>query len=193
MLTHNSSSMSVSYAPVIPPILFIDPNIDQPHYLVVGASPKAEVILLDPGQDGIEQITKVLQQRTNSPDIHIIAHGAPGCLYLGNSELSLDTLANYEMQLKKWQGQICLYGCHVAAGDTGTEFLKKLYHLTQSSIYASTTKIGHACFGGNWHLDVQIGAGTLTDSPNPYPSLPISPVTLATYPSTLKKSHDVPL
>ncbi|NEQ50143.1 MAG: DUF4347 domain-containing protein [Leptolyngbya sp. SIO3F4] len=188
---HVSSSTSVPHTAVAHPILFIDPSIDQPHHLLKGANPHAEVILLNPYEDGIEQITTTLQQRSDIGAIHIVSHGTPGCLYLGNSELSLDTLAKYEMQLKEWQGQICLYGCHVAAGDAGNEFLEKLHRLTQAPIYASTTKVGHASLGGNWHLDVQIEAGILTTIPYCPPSLPISLDTLATYPSSLNTPQKI--
>ncbi len=45
MLSRASSSMSAPHSEVAHPVLFIDPSIDQPHHLLKGANPNAEVIL----------------------------------------------------------------------------------------------------------------------------------------------------
>ncbi|NMG61260.1 DUF4347 domain-containing protein, partial [Geitlerinema sp. P-1104] len=54
---------------------------------------------------------------------------------------------------------IALYGCQVAAGDAGAEFVEKLHDLTGATISASTRVVGHADLGGTWNLDVQQGLG----------------------------------
>jgi hypothetical protein len=89
-------------------------------------------------------------------------------LYLGNTQLSLDTLNNYHQELKTWfdppcptyqggqggsRGDLLLYGCNVAAGDAGEEFITKLHKITGAEIAASTTRIGNVYKGGNWELD----------------------------------------
>ena len=67
-----------------------------------------------------QQIDQILQQYPGQKTVHIISHGAPGCLYLGNTQLSLDTLQQYTPQLQQWDiDRLLLYGCHVAAGDAG--------------------------------------------------------------------------
>ena len=77
--------------------------------------------------DGIKQITKTLEQYPHLSSLHIVAHGKPGCLYLGKSQLSLDTLESYTQDLKTWFSKsLFLYGCQVAAGDAGAEFITKL-------------------------------------------------------------------
>ena len=90
--------------------------------------------------------------------IHIVSHGSPGCLYLGNSQLSLDTLNSYQTQLESWSGcELLIYGCNVAAGDAGDEFVSKLYEFTGKAIAASTTPIGNPIEGGNWELEYRLG------------------------------------
>ncbi|NMG61257.1 DUF4347 domain-containing protein, partial [Geitlerinema sp. P-1104] len=54
---------------------------------------------------------------------------------------------------------IALYGCQVAAGDAGAEFVERLHHLTGATISASTRVVGQADLGGTWNLDVQQGLG----------------------------------
>ena len=157
--SHSHTSSSTSQ------IVFIDSRVTDYQTLATGVISNTEVIILDSKCDGIKQITTVLSQKPNST-VHIVSHGSPGCLYLGNTQLSLDTLNQYASNLKTWfsksplllgegQGErLLLYGCNVAAGDAGEEFITKLHQITGAEIAASTTPIGNAAKGGNWELDV---------------------------------------
>nr|WP_228043723.1 DUF4347 domain-containing protein [Dolichospermum sp. LEGE 00246] len=60
--------------------------------LQAGVAEGVEAIALNPNQDGIKQITAFLRQHPEITTIHIVSHGAPGCLYLGNSQLNLDNI-----------------------------------------------------------------------------------------------------
>ncbi len=134
-------------------IIFIDAQVEDSQSLIAGVTPGSIVVVLDATQDGIEQITQCLT-RHQIREVHIVSHGAPGCLFLGNRQLSLDTLNQYTAQLRRWSADsILLYGCNVAAGDAGAEFVEKLHQITRAEIAASTTKIGHTARGGNWELD----------------------------------------
>ncbi|MDD1438769.1 DUF4347 domain-containing protein, partial [Dolichospermum sp. ST_sed10] len=138
-------------------IVFIDSSLSDYQTLQTGVVEGVETVILSPNQDGIEQISQVLQQHPHITTIHILSHGAPGCLYLGNSQLNLTNIHNYTQQLQHWQRQnILLYGCNVAAGDAGEEFIHKLHQITTATISASTTKTGNAALGGNWELEVNI-------------------------------------
>ncbi len=142
------------------PVVFIDSNVDDYQNLVKGVIPQAEVIVLDTTEDGVTQITSALLGRTDISAIHIVSHGAPGCLYLGNSNLSLGSLEYYASLLSRWTASgvpLLLYGCNVAAGDAGAEFLEKLHDLTGAPITATATRTGNAAFGGTWQLEVSIG------------------------------------
>lgn len=91
----------------------------------------AEVLILDPNRDGVEQITQTLQERTNPSGLHLVAHGTPGGLQLGSIQLSLDTLESYVNQLQSWSNSISgasllLYGCRVTLGERGRRFLQLL-------------------------------------------------------------------
>ena len=150
-------------------IVFIDSQVEDYQLLAARVLPGIEVVVLDSDSDGINQITEVLNQKNNYTSIHIVSHGSPGCLYLGNTQLNFDTLNNYHRDLKTWfnssafrtplikggKGDLLLYGCNVAAGDAGEEFISKLHNLTGAEIAASTTRIGNAAKGGDWQLDYQ--------------------------------------
>ncbi|MBD2141411.1 DUF4347 domain-containing protein [Anabaena sp. FACHB-1250] len=138
-------------------IVFIDASLSDYQTLQAGIIEGVKTVIISPDQDGIEQISQILQQHPHITTIHILSHGAPGCLYLGNSQLNLTNIHNYTQQLQQWQPQnILLYGCNVAAGDAGTEFIHKLHQITNATISASTTKTGNAALGGNWQLEVNI-------------------------------------
>ena len=139
-------------------LVFIDAGVDNYQQLFDGVVATAQPFVLDTATDGIQQIDQILQQYPGQKTVHIISHGAPGCLYLGNTQLSLDTLKHYAPQLQQWDiDNLLLYGCHVAAGDGGEDFVSKLRSLTGAEIAASVTLTGAAVKGGNWEWEVNTG------------------------------------
>jgi len=86
---------------VVQALVFIDANVTDVAYLLSGVRPGYQAHVLAPDRDGIEQITRVLQS-TPAREIHIISHGAPGSLFLGNSALNLDTLERYSAAIQSW-------------------------------------------------------------------------------------------
>ncbi|WP_375499986.1 DUF4347 domain-containing protein, partial [uncultured Nostoc sp.] len=166
-------------------LLFIDATVNDIETLLQGALPGIEAYVLSGEQDGVAQITQILQHRSEVNTVHIVSHGSPGCLYLGNSQLSLDTLNIYTSQLQSWSRDgltLMLYGCNVAATDAGEEFVNKLHQLTGSNIAASVTLTGNANLGGNWILEMKIG---VIDAP-----LAITPSTQSAYAGILSPSLD---
>jgi Domain of unknown function (DUF4347)/Bacterial Ig-like domain len=147
-------SNSTCFAPVL---VVIDSQVPDLQFLMDAVIGNAPVVVLDVDRDGIQQITEA-QQHYRATTLHIVSHGAPGCLYLGDRALDLDSIADYAPALQSWSAtEILLYGCNVAAGDAGEEFVEKLHGLTGAAIAASTTLIGHRDRGGNWNLDFHLG------------------------------------
>ena len=151
-------------------LIFIDSTVTDYQSLIAGAVPNSKVIILNGGEDGVAQITSALKQHPQISNLHVVSHGSPGCLYLGNSQLSLQTLDYYADELKSWftrepgvklpQRQLFLYGCSVAAGDAGEELIQKLHRLTGAEIAASAKPTGNASLGGDWNLEVTTVAMT---------------------------------
>ncbi|MEQ8464997.1 DUF4347 domain-containing protein [Coleofasciculus sp. E1-EBD-02] len=149
-------------------LVFIDPTIDNYSTLVKGIIPEAEGIVLDPRVDGVKQITQVLAGCRNIQAIHIVSHGSPGCLYLGNSQLNISTLQDYARDLQRWSealtadADILIYGCNVAAElptllPQGISFIDWLSQLTGAKIAASANLTGSAALGGDWDLQLRTG------------------------------------
>ncbi|MCA2911632.1 MAG: DUF4347 domain-containing protein [Microcystis sp. M034S1] len=141
-------------------VVFLDAGVTDYQSLQAGVIPEVATVILSPNQDGIEQISAFLQQNPQITTIHLVSHGAPGCLYLGNCQLNLTNIYDYRQQLQNWAkiNRILLYGCQVAAGDAGTEFINKLSQITGAKIAASSRRVGNAALGGSWELEVSLPA-----------------------------------
>jgi uncharacterized repeat protein (TIGR01451 family) len=166
-------------------IVFIDPAVDDRQHLIDATRPGTEVVLLNADRSGIEQITETLAHRHTPLDsLHIVAHGQPGSLRLGNSQLSHLTLSRSGSTLRHWsQGlkadaEILLYSCRVAAGELGASFVRQLRAITGVDIAASTTPVGSSALGGTWELDTRTGTRRTP--------LAFEETALATYPATLQ-------
>lgn len=86
-----------------------------------------KVVYLDAHRDGVGRISEALSQRRGLDAIHVISHGEPGKVFLGNSVLSTENLEKYNSQLRiigqslKKGGNILFYGCDVAQGEVGDQ------------------------------------------------------------------------
>ncbi|MBF2094388.1 MAG: DUF4347 domain-containing protein, partial [Synechococcales cyanobacterium K44_A2020_017] len=165
-------------------LLVIDPSVQDYGQLIDGLRPGVVVYVLHPQQDGIEQITELLQHYNQQIQaLHLITHGDRGQLHLGHSLLTTSTLGRYGRSLQRWstalapQADILIYGCQVADGVTGYGFIRQLQVLTGANIAASTTPIGHPSLGGTWDLDVILGAV--------HTPVVVNPATQQTYPHCL--------
>ena len=107
-------------------VVFVDPTVPNYEALLSGMDPHVKVIMLDGGQDGIEQMANALSNRTGIDAIHVISHGGAGELQLGTGVLSADTMStDYAddlaviQQALSEQADILVYGCEFAKGDAG--------------------------------------------------------------------------
>ncbi|MEH1902402.1 MAG: DUF4347 domain-containing protein [Nostoc sp.] len=164
-------------------LVFIDPQVENYQSLVAGVLPNTTVIILDADQNGIEQISQVLATYGVINSLHIVSHGAPGQVYLGNSQLSYETLNRYAWQLMDWANvlsadtQLLLYGCEVGQTEQGKAFVQRLSELTGAIVTASDDLTGSTALGGNWKLEVSTGAIV--------PALAFGPEVMAAYASIL--------
>ena len=143
-------------------LVFIDANLDNYQTLVSGVK-HSEVIILDPIQNGIEQITQVLTNYQQLDSIQILSHGDSGSLQLGSLNLSNNNLDSYSSELATWSnsltenGDILLFGCNLGAGIAGINLVTNLSHLTNADIAASNDLTGNSDLGGDWDLEVTTG------------------------------------
>jgi uncharacterized delta-60 repeat protein len=145
-------------------ILFIDSRVFNYQSFIDGLTEPTEVFVFDGASDGLSQMASYLYGRTGIDAIHVISHGSLGTLYLGSTVLDGGNLANYQSQLASIgsalseTGDILLYGCNVAQGDVGVQFIGNLARATWADVAASSNATGTESLGGDWVLESTTGS-----------------------------------
>ncbi|MEO1619596.1 MAG: DUF4347 domain-containing protein, partial [Cyanobacteria bacterium J06632_3] len=143
-------------------LIFVDASLAQLDTLTQSLASE-EIVFIEAHEDGVQKIADVLSTRQDLLSVHILGHGSSGAVSLGNSTLSRETLAEYERELQTWgtallgKGDLFFYGCDVAAGKQGVEFIEDIAAATQADVAASDDTTGHASLGGDWALEVTTG------------------------------------
>ncbi|MGG6296551.1 putative Ig domain-containing protein, partial [Leptolyngbya sp. AN02str] len=151
--TRNSSS-----------IVFVDTSITNYQIFVDQAASDAQVVLLDPTQDALDQISVALAERVGLLSIHVVSHGSQGSLQLGSTVLDAVTLSQRKEQIAAWSdalapgADILLYGCNVAHGAVGQNFVQSLAQLTGADVAASVNLTGNHQQGADWNLEYTAGS-----------------------------------
>ncbi|MEM8640550.1 MAG: DUF4347 domain-containing protein [Cyanobacteria bacterium P01_G01_bin.54] len=146
--------------------MFIDASVTDASLLFADVPDQIKPLMLSSNALGLNTITHQLKahvQETEQPieSIHLVCHGAPGSLRLGQTLIDQDTLPQQAMRLAQWRSylshdaEILLYSCQTAATAAGQMLLKRLSALTGAKVAASSTLVGNAALGGNWELDVR--------------------------------------
>lgn len=124
------------------------------------------VVTVDADTDGVSAITEALARDGGAPFdvVHLIGHGEPGALRLGDAVLDLDTLRTRTMEIAGWSdglasdADLLLWGCDVAADADGRSLLAGLSALTGADVAASVDATGGLRAGGDWALEASVGA-----------------------------------
>ncbi len=146
-------------------LVFVDPAVEDYQSLVdglvnseLGAS-GLQLVLLDVERDGVAQITDVLGGYQDLSAVHFLTHGFSGGLQLGSARLDAVSLGQYSQQIQSWGksfapgGDLLLYGCDVAEGQAGVQFVNRLADLTGADVAASVDATGSSDLGGDWELE----------------------------------------
>jgi Domain of unknown function (DUF4347)/Domain of unknown function (DUF4082) len=158
----SSSNIWQNSSSTVRTIAFVDAAVADA--MTVMANIQSDVkILLDPTQDGIEQITQTLSRYQGLTGIEIISHGNTAQVQLGKNALDASSLSQYANKLQQWtnsfapDADILFYGCNIAADAAGQAFVKELGSLTGADIAASTNLTGNVAKGGDWNLEYTTG------------------------------------
>ncbi|MBR9971305.1 cadherin-like domain-containing protein [Magnetospirillum sulfuroxidans] len=156
--------------PPVREVVFVDSGVTDYQTLVDAARSDVTVVVLDAGSDGLQQISDWLSAHAaETPEggwsaFHFIGHGEAGTVHLGttvlnDASLTADgqILADIGSALNA-DGDILLYGCDIAKGETGQNFIANLAVVTGADIVASDDVTGSAALGGDWTLEAATGA-----------------------------------
>jgi hypothetical protein len=146
-------------------IVFIDSSVAQAEELASRIAAdntgqrSLEIFIIDAGRDGIDQISSVLSMHRDLDAMHIISHGQSGALKLGSSLLDSKSLLANAASISAWgdavsaDGDILIYGCDVAADQSGRDFVLSLSQLTGADVSASINLTGATAQNGDWTLE----------------------------------------
>ncbi|MEG4362663.1 MULTISPECIES: DUF4347 domain-containing protein, partial [unclassified Microcoleus] len=167
MVTNNNSFFEKTTSKAEPEapksLVVVDTRVENYEQLIGGVKAGTEVFVLNPTREAIEQITEILVERSSIASLHIVSHGREAALEIGSTELNIDNVETYSSQLQQWgkalseSASILLYGCNVAAGESGRKFLHKIREFTGANIAASNNRTGNAALGGDWELEISTG------------------------------------
>ncbi len=132
-----------------------------------------DFLVLSRLESGFDQIEAYLSQYQDLDAIHIVSHGSDGMMQLGGSWLTASNIEQHQSQLQAWgmslsqSGDILIYGCDVAAGPEGQEFINTVARLTGADVAASMNNTGDISRGGDWSLEYVSGIGVQPLEENP--------------------------
>ena len=148
-------------------IVFVDHRVPDLHVWLDNVSPNAELVLLSADQDPLATISSTIQNASKSghiKSIHIVSHGESGKLHLADQVIDQRRLTESQEMIANWRhhlsstADILIYGCDVAEGPAGEQFVKTLARLTGADIAASTDRTGNSVErASDWVLERHIG------------------------------------
>jgi len=165
-------------------LVVIDPSVVNFQSLIDQLGPCYSYLLLSADSDGVVQLADYVAANPGFDAIHLISHGSPGLVALGSASLSEVTLGGYSAQLNliggslSPGGDLLIYGCDVAQGTVGQQFVAEIARATRLDLAASMNKTG---VGGDWILEYSVGevanALPTIDYPMDLPASPFTPKT----------------
>ena len=145
-------------------VVFIDSSVPDYDKLLSNIEGDYEVVVLDAGQDGVEQMANVLKDMKDVEAIHIISHGSQGSLSLGSATVTANSMmGEYADEFRGLRSSlsadadILIYGCDFAEGESGALAADMMGRLTGADIAASDDRTGAAALGGDWDLEYRFG------------------------------------
>src|SRR3990167_2405874 len=141
-------------------VIFVDSRVRDPDALLAGRAANTELVMLQAGQDGLQQMADYLSERSDIAAVVIVGEGHEANLWLGSTFLSNDSLSGHAEQLAQIgqslrpDGDILIYSCNLAQGGAGEQFVNAFAQLTGADIAASSNRTGA---GGDWQLETRTG------------------------------------
>jgi uncharacterized delta-60 repeat protein len=149
-------------------VVFVDTSVADYKTLEAGVRAGVGIVEIGGSKDGLAQMAKWAETHNGFDAIYILSHGSEGALHLGTNTVTDTTLAAAAAQAELAEighslnagGDLLLYGCDVAKGSDGAQFIAGLAAATGADVAASTDVTGAAAKGGDWTLETSTGKVT---------------------------------
>ncbi|OZG70831.1 hypothetical protein BTA51_23615 [Hahella sp. CCB-MM4] len=144
-------------------LVILDGAVKDRSALYKGLKPGVQMVEIDPGESGLEQLKKVLSHYSDLAAVHIVSHASDGQVMLGRDTLTAEklhdeiTLFNALNHAIREGGDLLFYGCDLASGEKGEALLELISGNTHVDVAASNDLTGAENLGGDWDLEIQHG------------------------------------
>ena len=141
-------------------IVFIDADLPNFNETLSQLDPGLTVHVIPADGDGLSFIADTLAAESGVEAVHILSHGAPGTLVLGDLALTTEMILARPAEMEAIRAalsanaDLLIYGCDLAAGAEGASFVDTLATATGADVAASTDLTG---LGGDWDLEYSTG------------------------------------
>jgi Ca2+-binding RTX toxin-like protein len=141
-------------------LVAVDVHVADYKKLIDQLGDQYQFLVLTSESDALTQLADFVSTNPGFAAIHLISHGASGEIQLGSQTISGANVGRYAEQLSHIGagvtpgGDFLLYGCDVAQGMNGQQFITNLAQLTRLDVAASTNKTGSQ---GDWVLEASRG------------------------------------
>lgn len=171
-------------------LVILDVDVENKHVFYNRSRPGVEIVELSFGENGLDQIEAILSRYSKLHAVHIVSHSVDGQVQLGgkwfdSSAVSthVDFIASLNASVVVG-GDLLFYGCNLASGEKGNDFLDILYRSTHLDIASSDDLTGNSSSGGDWDLEIRRG--------DVNSELPFSQIALQDFSSVLAPVQYVP-
>ncbi|HTF86651.1 MAG TPA: Ig-like domain-containing protein, partial [Cellvibrio sp.] len=166
VITHEtmaSDELDIVSAVPVNELVVIDAAVPDKHALYRNIKPGLEIVELDANTTGLTQLTNILQRYKNLSALHIISHAEDGILLLGSSRVDAQVLQREVDIFNALNGALAdgadllFYGCNLAKGEAGEDFLSIFQANTKLDLAASDDLTGASVLDGDWDLEIRAG------------------------------------
>jgi hypothetical protein len=145
-------------------IVFVDAGLPDLAVFLAAVPKDAEIILVDRHESFATKAMTALAGRSDVGAIHIVAHGSEGQIAIGTD--GIDPLASGAAtnvgllaigRALSAEGDLLIYGCDFAAGETGQRAAAALARITGADVAASVDESGGGTTAGDFDLEYRVG------------------------------------
>jgi hypothetical protein len=147
-------------------LVIIDSDLPDAHILIDAAKQQyndPHIQVLNKEASSKKQLVDLLNSypEASLSEFVLFSHGSPGAIHLGGEKIdknSIDLKVSrlfdaLENALSR-DANVSLYGCEIAKGQAGLDFIRRMEEKIQAKISASTNLTGGLVSGGDWILEI---------------------------------------
>ncbi|UYI49417.1 DUF4347 domain-containing protein [Vibrio natriegens] len=158
------SDLVISSGNISDSLVIFDQSVPNKQLFLNGLKPGIEFAEISSNEDGLKQLKEILSNYSKLKALHIVSHAEDGVLLLGNSRITKQLLKKEVETLSALDdalidgADLLLYGCDLAATDSGEQFLELIAGSSNLDIAASNDVSSGDALKGDWELEIKKGS-----------------------------------